>query len=169
MIVIEGGCGQACRFRRLAFAQALAGELDPVGVVHDPIEHGVGERRDADDVVPAVDRHLAGDQERAGVVAVLDDLQEIARLLREKRLGSPIVEHEQVDPGELAQELAVAPVAAGERQGREQARHAVVEDGQILPAGLVAERAGEPAFADPAWPGDQEVAPGRGSSRRQRA
>jgi hypothetical protein len=60
----------------------------------------------------------------------------------------------------LAQEPAIAAVAARERQGGEQTRHAVVEDGQILAAGLVAERAGEPAFADPAWPGDQEVAPG---------
>jgi hypothetical protein len=41
--------------RCLALAQALAGELDPIGVVHDPIEHGVGKRRDGDDVIPAVD------------------------------------------------------------------------------------------------------------------
>ncbi|MDF2970904.1 MAG: hypothetical protein K0R61_1354 [Microvirga sp.] len=115
--------------RRLAFAQALAGELDPVGVVHDPVEHGVGERRDGDDVIPAVDRELARDQEGAGVVAVLDDLEEVARLLRKKRLRSPIVEQEQVDPGELAQELAIAAVAASERQGGKQARHAVVQDG----------------------------------------
>ena len=78
--------------RRLAFAQALAGEFDAVGVVHHAIEDGIGERRDADDVVPAVDRHLAGDQERAGIVAILDDLQEIARLLGQERLGAPVVE-----------------------------------------------------------------------------
>ena len=88
---------------------------------------------DGDDVVPAVDRQLAGDQEGAGVVAVLDDLEEIARLLRKKRLRSPVVEHEQVDPGELAQEPAIAAVAASERQGREQTRHAVVKDGQDPP------------------------------------
>jgi hypothetical protein len=95
---------------------------------------GRARRRDADDVVPTVDRQLAGDQEGAGVIAVLDDLQEVARLLRKQRLRSPIVEHEQVDPRESAQELAIAPVAASERQGREQAWRTIVQNGQILPA-----------------------------------
>ena len=43
---------------------------------------------------------------------------------------------------------SVATVAAGEREGVEQAGHAMVEDGAIVAAGLVAERAGEPTFAD---------------------
>ena len=60
---------------------------------------------------------LAADQEWAGVVAVLDDLQEIARLLWEKRLRSPVAEHERVaGPGELAQEPAIAAIATSERQ-----------------------------------------------------
>src|SRR3954454_3148401 len=128
--------------------------------MHHAIEYGIGQRRNADDVVPAVDRHLARDQERAGIVAILDDLQEIARLLGQQRLGAPVVEHQQVGPGELTQELAVAPVAAGQRQRREQARHAVVQDREVLPASLVPKRAREPTFADPAPPGDQEVARG---------
>src|SRR3954469_12884415 len=100
------------------------------------------------------------DQERAGIVAILHDLQEVARLLGQQRLGAPVVENEQVGPGELAQELAVAPVAAGQRQRRKQARHAVVQDREVLPASLVPKRAREPTFADPARPGNQEVAPG---------
>src|SRR3954469_24204592 len=99
------------------------------------------------------------DQERAGIVAILHDLQEIAGLLGQQRLGAPVVENEQVGPGELAQELAVAPVAAGQRQRRKQARHAVVQDREVLPASFVSERAGEPTLADPAWPGDQQIAP----------
>ncbi len=60
-----------------------------MGVVQDPVEDGVGQRRVADNVVPAVDRHLAGDDQRPGVVAVLDDLQQIALLFRQQRFGSP--------------------------------------------------------------------------------
>ena len=63
----------------LRFAQALAVEFDPVCVVDDAVEDGVGQRRVADDLVPVVDRHLAGDDQRAGAVAILDDLQQIAR------------------------------------------------------------------------------------------
>jgi hypothetical protein len=41
--------------------QAVAGEIDAVGVVHDAIEDGVGIGRIADQVVPLVDGDLAGD------------------------------------------------------------------------------------------------------------
>jgi hypothetical protein len=43
---------------------------------------------------------------------------------------------------------SVAAIATGEREGCEQPRHAVIEDGEVLAAGLVAERAGEPTLAD---------------------
>ena len=62
-------------------AQAVAAQFDAVGVVDDPIEDGVGQGGIADEFVPAIDRKLAGDDQRAGVVAVLDDLQQVALLL----------------------------------------------------------------------------------------
>ena len=67
--------------RRLPLAQTFSGELDPVGVVDDSVENGVGERRDANHIVPAIDGNLAGDDEGALVVAVLDDFEEIAGLI----------------------------------------------------------------------------------------
>ena len=73
----------------LELAHAVAGERDPVGAVDDAIEDGVGEGGIADDLVPALDWQLAGDEDRAGVVAVLDDLQEIATLLGIELLRSP--------------------------------------------------------------------------------
>jgi hypothetical protein len=45
------------------------------GVVHDAIENGIGESWLADDVVPAADRQLAGEQGRGTAVAILDDLE----------------------------------------------------------------------------------------------
>ena len=48
----------------------------------EAVEDGVGERRAAaDHVVPLVDGKLTGDEDRAGVVAVLDDLEEVALLI----------------------------------------------------------------------------------------
>jgi len=63
------------------------------------------------------------------------------------------------DTGERAQQLGVSSVAAGEREGGEQARRPMTEDGQVLPAELLAEGAGEPAFADATRAGDQQIAP----------
>ena len=54
-------------------AQAIAAQLQPMGVVDDPVEDRVGESRLADQVLPAVDRDLASDQRGAAAVAVLDD------------------------------------------------------------------------------------------------
>ena len=51
----------------------------------------------------------------------------------------------------------MAAVAAGERQRFEEPRDALVEDGASVTTGLVAKRAGDPALADAAGPGDQAV------------
>ena len=41
-----------------------------MGVVNDPVEDGVGEGGFTDQIMPAIDRDLAGDQRRAAAVAV---------------------------------------------------------------------------------------------------
>jgi hypothetical protein len=61
--------------------------------------------------VPTIDWNLAGDDEGAGVVAVLDDLQQIARLIADERLRPPIVEDQQSRACDLAQQPAVASIA----------------------------------------------------------
>src|SRR5580765_2589777 len=72
---------------RSLLAQALAAQFDAIGVVDDPIEDGVGQGGIADEFVPAIDRKLAGDDQRAGVVAILDDLQQVALLLGQRGSG----------------------------------------------------------------------------------
>ena len=87
------------RIDGVALAQTRPLQLDAVGVVDDAIEDGVGERRVADEFVPAVHGNLAGDQQRALLVAVLDDLQQVAPLLGGQRFRTPVVEDQQ--PGAL--------------------------------------------------------------------
>src|SRR5690242_19730984 len=71
--------GRSSRFARdEVAAQRGTLEIDAVRTVDDAIEDGVAERRIADDLVPAIDRDLAGDQQRAAIVAVVDDLEEVA-------------------------------------------------------------------------------------------
>jgi len=69
-------------------AQAVSFQLDAMGVVDEPVQDGVGQGRVADDVVPAINRHLAGDDQRPGIVAIFDDLQQVALLFGDPRLGS---------------------------------------------------------------------------------
>ena len=63
-------------------------EVDPVRVVDDTVEDGVGECRFADDVVPFVDGQLAGDQDGGVLVSVLDDFHEVASLIGAEAVGS---------------------------------------------------------------------------------
>ena len=95
----------------------------------DAIEDRVGKRRVADDLIPALDWNLAGDDNRAGVVAVLDNLQEVAALFGIQLIWSPIVEDEKIDSSKGAQGLGIAAIAAGQRQRCEQRRDSVIEDG----------------------------------------
>ena len=57
-----------------------------MGVVDDAVEDRVGEGGLVDDGVPSLDGQLAGDDDRSGAVAVLDDFHEIAALRR----GQPV-------------------------------------------------------------------------------
>jgi len=46
---------------RVAFSHRLSFQIDAVGAVHDPIEDRVSEGVIADDLMPMIDRQLAGD------------------------------------------------------------------------------------------------------------
>ena len=89
----------------------LSPATNAIGVVNDAVEDGVGERGNADQVMPTVHGNLAGDDERAFVVTVFDDFEEIARLVGRERLWTPVIQDEQFDADERAQEPGVARIA----------------------------------------------------------
>ena len=147
-------------------AHAVAGELDAVSVVEQAIEDGVGVSRVADELVPIVDRDLTGDDGRAAAVAGLEDLEKIVTSGGIERCEAPVVEDEQLDAAEHAQQPSIAAVATGEREIGEQLWHALVEHRSVIAAGLVAERTSEPALADAGRAADHQ---GRLPSKRRRA
>jgi hypothetical protein len=101
--------------------------------VSDAIENGVGQSGISHEFVPAVDRKLAGDDQRASVVAVLDDLQQIALLLGQQWFGSPVVEYEKVDAAELTHQFGVTTVTTPHKSG-----DPVEQEKQLKYASLVA-------------------------------
>jgi len=52
-----------------------------MGAMDDAVENGVGQGGITDHLMPAIDRHLAGDQQGSPVIAIIDDLEQIAALL----------------------------------------------------------------------------------------
>ena len=97
-----------------AFSQGFSFQQQAMGVVDEPVQHGVGDGRIADDLVPVLDRHLAGDDGRAALVPVVHDLQQVAALLAGERRQAPIVQDQQLHPAERLQQPSIAPVAAGQ-------------------------------------------------------
>ena len=146
------------RLGRLGIAQRRSVEGDAVGVVDEPVEDGVGEGGLADDLVPGPHRELAGDDGGAAAVALLDDLHQVATLGSGQALGAPVVQDQQVDAGDLAEQPVEAPVAACELEVGEETRQPVIKDGPVGAARGMAERAGEPRLAYAAGSGDQDRA-----------
>ena len=84
--------------------------------------------------MPARDGELAGDEDGAAAVAILDDLHEIASLAGREAVGSPIVEDQEIDPDQHAEQPREAAVAVGEIEIDEQARHTRVVHGVAVAA-----------------------------------
>src|SRR6266702_2426689 len=68
-----------------------------------------------------------------------------------------IVEDQQLDARQALEKPRMTPVAACECQGIEQPWQAMVEDGAIIAACLVAERTGKPTFAGAGRAADQQA------------
>ena len=65
------------------------------------VEHGIGQGGIGDDIVPAVDQHLQGDQQRAAAIAVLDVFEQVVgqiikRMAGRGRFRPPVVNDEKM-------------------------------------------------------------------------
>ena len=90
-------------------------------------------------------------------MAIIEDLEKIAPFGRGENRQAPIVEDEELNAPDGFEQAAIAAVAACEGERLEQARDAMVLDRTIVAAGLVAEGAGNPTFAQAGCPCDKQV------------
>ena len=75
--------------QKLSACAGSAAQLDAIGVMNDAIEDRIGHQLPTAHAA-SVDGKLAGDDQRAGIVAIFDDLQQIALLLlRQQRFRIP--------------------------------------------------------------------------------
>ncbi len=96
---------------------------------------------------------LAGDQEGRSCVALLDDLEQVAAALGGEVLQSPVVQHQQGDPGETPQDGGVSPC-----RGREdEFGHAPVEHGLLLSACLIGQGAGHEGLFGSGWTDEDQI------------
>lgn len=82
------------------FSQGVTRELDPVGVVYEAVEDRVSIGRVVDEFMPTSHRQLTGHQRRAPHVAVLEDFQQMVAVIAVQRCQAPVIEDEQINPGQ---------------------------------------------------------------------
>ena len=128
-----------------------------MGVVDEAVEDGVGIGWVADDLVPFIDRDLAGQNGRAAAISFFEDLVEITASATVERFEAPIIEDEKLDAVEAAHDAGVAAVAVGQREIGEELGNALIEDRTVVAAGLVAEGTGKPTFADAGWSAQDQI------------
>ena len=75
----------------LLLPEALSFEFDAIGIVDEAIEDRVGDGGVSNNFVPAIDGQLAGDDNRAGFVSILDDFEQITALVGVERFWSPVI------------------------------------------------------------------------------
>lgn len=68
-------------------------------VVHEAVEDGVGEGGVSEDVVPVIERELAGDDGRALGVPVVEDLEAIGSFTVTQGGESEVIEYEELGLG----------------------------------------------------------------------
>src|ERR1700758_4429914 len=95
---------------------------------------------------------LTGEDGRATPVAFLEDLVEVTPGAGVERFKAPIVEDEELDAGETAQDAGIAAVTAGEREFGEELGNPLIESRAVVAASLVTEGTSKPRFATPVGP-----------------
>ena len=73
----------------------------------EPVEDRVGDRRVLQVRVPLLDRDLAGDQRRASVVAIVEDLEQVTTHGVGERGEAEVVDDEEIRLGDLTQQRAL--------------------------------------------------------------
>ena len=119
-----------------------------MSVVDEAVQDGVGVGWVANDLMPGGQGKLGGDDRRSAAVSLLEDFQQIVTGAGVEGFEAEVVENEQIGAAEGFDEARMTAIASGERQVLAELRPAMIEDGSIVAAGLLADGAGEPALAD---------------------
>src|SRR3989449_378055 len=128
--------------------EAVAGDDDLVGVVRQAVEGGGGEERALEQVRPLGEGAVAGDDERALLVALVDDLVEVLGAGRVQGLQSEVIEDEEVAAHVGGETAFVGAVGAAAVEVRQHPRCRDEQNVEASAAGFVTERLGEVALAD---------------------
>ena len=95
-------------------AEALAGQLDAMGIVHKAVQNGVGVSGIANDLMPSGQRELGSDDGRSAAIPLFEDFEQITTGAGVKGLEAEVIENEKIGPTEGFDQARMATIASGE-------------------------------------------------------
>ena len=107
--------------------------------------------------VPVADGDLSSDEGGRTAIAVIDDFEQVFGLRAGKGIAQPIIQNEQVEAGERAQQLGIRAIGLGESEGLEQAGSAHIADIEFGFTGGAPQGTGEISFSGPGGAENQGV------------
>ena len=109
------GC-RSSRFGAGVASHGFAAHFDAMGVVDEAVEDGIGVGGITDHFMPSGDGELAGDERRAAPISVLEDFEQMVTGVAIERFEPPVVEDEEINPGNALHARSDAAVAFGQGQ-----------------------------------------------------
>lgn len=128
-----------------------------MGVMNEPVQHGVGDGRIPDGIMPFVGRDLTGDESGGDAMPVFQDLQDIPPLPVGKRCQAPVIDDQESKLGQAGQQLAVTAVTPGDVHLLKQSRQPEVVGTVAAPADAVGQGAGDVGFAGAGGTGEDHI------------
>lgn len=125
-------------------------------LVDEAVENGIPQRGIIDPAVPEVHGKLTGNQRGAGAGPVVDEFEQVVASRLIQRGDSPVVEDEQIGPGQLGEGFTEAAIAMRHPEVFQEARQAREQDREALATRLLTEGAGQPGLAGAGGTADQE-------------
>lgn len=106
-------------------------QRDRIGIVDQPVEHGLRDRRIPEKRVPVAAGQLPGDDGRGQAIAVLHDFEEILTLDFRERAESPFIGDQAVEAPEPGEQRRVSAVGAREGEFLEASEGRMSIRGQV--------------------------------------
>ncbi len=126
-------------------------------VVKEAIEDRISEGGITNDLVPVIGRDLTGEQGTSAAVAVIEHLEKVVASRVVQGRQPPVVQDQQLSPGEALEEAGSRPVSASDQELVDKAGQAVVADAQPMATGLMTEGAGEVGLARSGGPEEEDI------------
>src|SRR3954453_10782257 len=137
----KGGSCFLLRFAPALLAHRLAVEFQAISVVDDAIQDTVRHGDIPDLFVPVSQGHLRGQNQRTSLVAVITDFQKITTFTIFQRRHRKVIQHQNVNARELAEQAPEAAVDMRDSEFPKQLPLPLVQDGEAIATSLLCQGA----------------------------